>query len=288
MSRILLLFFLAISSVSFSINPLVPQTGKSVPGNKDSLNKSVKNTKIFYDTSSIFTKNWDVNITFVYANNFQDTKNTIHLIDSLHPAYAFPVEKKTTSGFGGRHGGVHKGIDIPLIVGDAVVAAFDGKVRYAKFNSGGFGNLVIIRHANGLETYYAHLSRLKVKPNQVVKAGDIIGLGGSTGKSYSPHLHFEMRYCDVAFDPEKVFDTENYCLRNENLAVAGLTQKTTNKPKSVAPRDPMAKGNGYAIQSGDTLSKIAARNGTTIDQLCALNNLKRNSILQIGQKIRIN
>ena len=242
---------------------------------------------MFYDTSAIFKEDWKVNITFSYAKNEFNEKSIVYFTDSIH-SYAFPVEKKTTSGFGRRHGSFHKGIDIPIKTGEAIVAAFDGKVRYATYNSGGFGNLVIIRHANGLETYYAHLSRLKVKANQIVKAGDVIGLGGSTGRSYSPHLHFEMRYHDVAFDPEKVFDTENYCLRNENSVVADLMLKSNYKYKAPINHDHLAEGSVYSIKSGDTLSKIAARNGKTVEQLCDLNGLSRSSVLQIGQRIRVN
>ncbi|MDX2362655.1 MAG: peptidoglycan DD-metalloendopeptidase family protein [Crocinitomicaceae bacterium] len=249
-------------------------------------NESAETPVSFYDTSSIFTENWQVNITFSYANQSFDNNTVIPLVDSIH-GYAFPVEKVTTSGFGHRHGRPHKGIDIPLKTGENVVAAFDGKVRYAHYNNGGFGNLVIIRHANGLETYYAHLSKLKVKPNQVVRAGEVIGLGGSTGRSYSPHLHFEVRYHDVAFNPEQIFDTELYCLREENATVADLMQKHIHKPRPLT-EDFLAEGTAYSIESGDTLSRIAARSGTTVEKLCALNGLNRSSVLQIGQKIRVN
>jgi len=287
MKSISTFLFISLFSFAFGSVELTPQVVEKASSDKDSLEKETVSKQSFYDTSSIFTKDWKVNITFSYAKNGFDEKNVVYFTDSIH-SYAFPVEKKTTSGFGRRHGSYHKGIDIPIKTGEAIVAAFDGKVRYATYNGGGFGNLVIIRHANGLETYYAHLSRLKVKANQIVKAGDVIGLGGSTGRSYSPHLHFEMRYHDVAFDPEKVFDTENYCLRNENAVVADLMLKSNYKPKAPINHDHLAEGSAYSIRSGDTLSKIAARNGTTVEQLCDLNGLSRGSVLQIGQRIRVN
>ena len=239
-----------------------------------------------YDTSAVFTENCKENVTFAYDADNYNRKKKIMFVDSLS-GYAFPIEKETTSGFGRRHGSYHKGIDIPIVTGEKIVAAFDGKIRYATYNSGGFGNLVIIRHKNGLETYYAHLSRIKVKVNQIVKAGDVIGLGGSTGRSYSPHLHFEMRYHDVAFNPMNVFDTESYCLKSEQLSIGELM---LNGPSRSRPYTPVASGEGtiYAIQSGDTLSKIAARNGTTVEKLCAINGLDRDDILRIGQKIRVN
>lgn len=287
MKSIVTFLFISIFGMASAITETSAQAVDKGTGKKDSLNKEIDNANIFYDTSSIFTEEWKVNVTFSYANDGGGTRNTINFVDSIH-SYAFPIEKKTTSGFGRRHGSYHKGIDIPLKTGESIVAAFDGKVRYAKYNSGGFGNLIIIRHTNGLETYYAHLSRLKVKVNQVVKAGDLIGLGGCTGKSYSPHLHFEIRYRDVAFDPDKVFDTENFCLRNEKAVVADLLIKNNSKPKQHIHQDHLASGTVYSISSGDTLSKIAARNGTSIEELCELNGLNRNSILQIGQRIRIN
>lgn len=241
----------------------------------------------FYDTSSVFTEDWIINQTFSYSNKKYDVTKGLALVDSIH-SYAFPIEKKTSSPFGRRHSSYHKGIDIPLKTGEGIVAAFDGKVRYAKYNGGGFGNLVIIRHINGLETYYAHLSKLKVKPNQIVKAGELIGLGGSTGRSYSPHLHFEVRYRDKALNPEKIFDTEAYCLRNDETLVGELMQNSRARKHHHIDEEFLAKGTVYSIKSGDTLSKIAARSGTTVSELCTLNGLSRSSVLQIGQRIRVN
>ena len=203
-------FFLSLFSSS-----VFAETGnldeKGIPEEGDSLSddgSSIVETT-FYDTASIYTEDWNNNVTFWYPQfNYSDS-SILKLTDSTF-SYAFPVEKETTSGFGRRHSSQHKGIDIPLKTGDPVVSAFDGKVRYAKYNSGGFGYLVIVRHVNGLETYYAHLSKIKVKPNQVIKAGELLGLGGSTGRSYSPHLHFEVRYNHHAFNPEKIFDLENF------------------------------------------------------------------------------
>src|SRR5690606_7989624 len=153
--------------------------------------------------------------------------------------------------------------------------------------NGGFGNLIIIRHVNGLETYYAHLSRIKVKPNQIVKAGQVIGLGGNTGRSYGAHLHFEVRYQDKPLNPEMVFDTEGFCLREDVAMVGQLTQKKTVSHRSNEHFD-IASTNIYRIEKGDTLSKIAQKTGKSIDELCDLNGLSRSSILQIGQKIRVN
>jgi len=279
------LLFVSFTSMVYSNDLSVGAIAISATG-EDSLN--YKNSEqLFYDTSSIYTKDWKVNITFSYVSKEYTASNRIFLIDSIH-SWAFPIDKKTTSGFGKRHGSFHKGIDIPLRTGDGIVAAFDGKVRYATYNSGGFGNLVIIRHVNGLETYYAHLSKIKVKPNQIVKAGELIGLGGSTGRSYGPHLHFETRFRDKAFNPANIFNTKDFCLERNDAMIGELIQNRnytrSKKPYGVN----LAEGTIYSIRPGDTLSKIANRNGTTVLKLCALNKVEKSTILQIGQKIRVN
>ncbi len=259
----------------------------------------------FFDTASIYVEDWNNNVTFRYPEAGFSPKGIVPLVDTIF-GYAFPVESETTSGFGGRRR--HKGIDIPIQTGDEIVAAFGGKVRYAKWNSGGFGNLVIIRHPNGMETYYAHLSKLKVKPNQVVQAGELIGLGGSTGRSYSPHLHFEVRYGHVPFDPKHIFDLENYCLKTDSIDLAEVISNgrgqvcrdhfeisdaghdhdhgTAKEQKTTTPAAP-ADAKYYAVRSGDTLSKIGAKHGRSVDALCRMNGLTKTSILQIGQRIRV-
>jgi hypothetical protein len=152
---------------------------------------------------------------------------------------------------------------------------------------------VIVRHVNGLETYYAHLSKLKVKPNQVVKAGELIGLGGSTGRSYSPHLHFEVRYNHHAFDPEKIFDLENFCLKQEEAMVCDLFSKSRGSNKEHAHEKTeistanLKTGTVYSIKSGDSLGKIARKYGTSVSTLCRLNGISQNTVLQIGQKIQV-
>lgn len=274
LQKVISLCFITVASVSFSNETPI-----------DSIKKMS-----FYDTSSIYTNDWKVNITFAYNDKSYKASQTIKFTDSIH-SYSFPIEKKMTSPFGKRGRSFHKGVDIPLHTGEKIVAAFDGKVRYATYNNGGFGRLVIIRHTNGLETYYAHLSKIKVKPNQIVKAGEVIGLGGSTGRSYSPHLHFEVRFRDKPINPENIFDVHDFCLLNEEAMVGELILKNGHKHHIHTPtlsKEFLAKGTVYSIKSGDTLSKIAARNGTSIDALCSLNGMDRNSILQIGQKIRVN
>ena len=221
------------------------------------------------------------------------------LVDSTH-GFCIPHPGKVVSTFKWRKNRPHKGVDIHLDMGDAVYAAFDGIVRVALPTrmTGGYGNVVVIRHANGLETYYGHLSKHLVKSGDVVRAGEMIGLGGSTGRSTGPHLHFETRYKGQAFDPERIFDFENGTLRSdvftwkkhyininshygqsdkESIAAASKPTPTASKSTSTY----------YKVKKGDTLSKIAQRNGTTVKKLCKLNGIKETKPLQIGQKLRV-
>lgn len=129
----------------------------------------------------------------------------LQLIDRYGDFHA-PAIGKVFSKYGTRGRRRHQGVDIPLSVGEPIYAAFNGKVRYARYNTGGYGNLVIIRHENGLETWYAHLTRCNVAQDDYVTAGTVIGFCGNTGRSRGAHLHFEMRYCDQAFGPEHLID----------------------------------------------------------------------------------
>mgnify|MGYP002869870519 FL=1 len=166
---------------------------------------------------SLNTDHWDTEVIHVIGidvNTIPDPLD-LPLIDSVH-GYCIPHPGPITSRFKYRGRHPHKGIDIGLTSGDAVYAAFDGVVRIAMPTrmSGGYGNVVVIRHVNGLETYYGHLSKYVVKPEDIVRAGELIGYGGSTGRSTGPHLHFETRYLGQAFDPERIFDFESGTLRD--------------------------------------------------------------------------
>lgn len=132
--------------------------------------------------------------------------------------FCFPIKNVKTSSYGWRWGRPHTGIDLALKTGDSVYAAFDGVVRLSKYN-GGYGNCVVIRHYNSLETLYGHLSKLLVKVGQKVKAGEVIGLGGSTGHSTGPHLHFECRLMYACFDPEWIFDLETFSIKTSFVSI---------------------------------------------------------------------
>ncbi|MCL2289718.1 MAG: peptidoglycan DD-metalloendopeptidase family protein [Bacteroidetes bacterium] len=205
--------------------------------------------------------------------------------------YVHPAKHKATSMYGvkRRRGRTHWGIDIPFPEGTPVVAAFNGIVRVSTFNNGGYGNLVVIRHDNNLETYYAHLSRRWVNPGQVVKAGDTIGLGGNTGRSRGSHLHFETRYLGTHFNPARIIDFQNHKLTCDTLYIGGKVIKTN--ADAVVSNVLGGPDEGTApvyitVRKGDTLGHLARKHRTTIDRIKRLNNM-RSDFLREGQRLRI-
>ena len=247
---------------------------------------------LIQDTSFNFKTAWKNDVTITYNENPVDQlKDTLWLcvLDSVHNVAVMPVKNASiTSHFGIRRGRNHNGTDLDLETGDTVYAAFDGMIRYAKYHRGGFGNLIIVRHFNGLETYYAHLSKLLVKPNTPIKAGDPIGLGGNTGRSTGSHLHFEVRFYDQPIDPELIFDFKKYHIKSENLFVhSGVFEHSRSSRSGASTGGTEAGQKYYRVRSGDTLSAIAARHHTTVSRLCKLNHIKSTSILRIGQSIRL-
>ncbi len=159
-------------------------------------------------TDPVYLECWYNDITFVYEKIKTADLPEVTTIPMLGPDETFTATwyGKLSSGYKWRWGRQHHGVDLPLKIGDSVYAAFDGVVRYAQWNKSGYGNCVIIRHRNGLETLYAHLSKIEVSPNQYVSSGEPIALGGNTGRSFGAHLHFEIRYKDFSIDPESIVD----------------------------------------------------------------------------------
>ena len=151
-------------------------------------------------------------------------------------------------------------------------------VRIAKYDPT-YGRVVVIRHQNGLETLYAHLSKFKVKVGDYVQAGDVIALGGNTGRSTGPHLHFEVRYLGEPINPNDIIDFQNGILKMDQLNLSG---------ENFAYLKEIRKRKYYRVRSGDSLSRIGYRKGVSITKLCRLNRISRTSVLQIGQRIRYN
>ena len=173
----------------------------------------------------------------------------------------------------------HYGLDIKVYVGDTIRAAFDGKVRVVK-NQGrrGYGKYLVIRHDNGLETVYGHLSKQLVKEDQLVRAGEAIALGGNTGRSTGSHLHFETRFLGIPLNPALMFDFEKQDIVADTY--------TFHKNKGNSSKGSSAKGLFYKVKRGDTLSKIARKQGTTVSQLCRLNRITSRTVLRPGQVLR--
>ena len=201
-----------------------------------------------------------------------------------------PWTARPSSHFGPRWRRFHYGLDLALPTGEPIYAAFDGVVRISKDNRT-YGKLVIIHHNNGLETYYAHMSKRLVSAGQTVKSGDVIGLCGNTGRSRGSHLHFEVRYMGNAINPENVLDCSTHDLISDDLRLTSSSfrkeAKNNRRNYSGGSSSGAAGGEWYRVRNGDTLEKIARRNGTTIAQLCKLNNISRNKTIYAGQRLRV-
>ena len=238
--------------------------------------------------------------------------------------YCMPTPSRViTSQFGPRWGRQHKGLDIKVYIGDTIRAAFSGKIRVVRYEAKGYGNYVVIRHNNGLETIYGHLSKHLVRENQTVRAGDPIGLGGNTGRSTGSHLHFETRLCGVALNPALFFDFRNqdvtgdyYVFRRSTMdresakATAARGQKvssytkeevyggkrntTTSAPIAVvteaaapAPR-PANRPTGikhHQVEAGETIYSIARKYDMPVEKLQQINGLGSSTRLRTGQMI---
>lgn len=202
----------------------------------------------------------------------------------------------------------HYGTDIKVYIGDTIRAAFSGKVRVVKDQGyrKGYGKYVIIRHPNGLETVYGHMSKQLVTEDQTVKAGDPIGLGGNTGRSTGPHLHFETRLLGQFINPELLFCFEAADIRGDYYVFRsnGRSQlMATHELNSVSNEEALAKAEEsrafqqermnrenrsrvYKVRKGDTLGAIARKHGITVDRLCRLNNISRTKTLHPGQILK--
>ena len=193
-----------------------------------------------------------------------------------------PVPGLITSDFGPRRYRYHYGTDLRINIGDSVRSAFDGKVRIIDYEARGYGHYVVIRHNNGLETVYAHLSQVLVSLDQNVKGGELIALGGNTGRSTGPHLHFEMRYLGNALNPASIVNFYTGKVHNDTYQI---TKRKSFYYQHEVRKQASAKY--YKVRKGDTLGHIALRNGTSVKAICRLNKIKTNTKLQPGQRIRI-
>lgn len=193
-------------------------------------------------------------------------------------SYVPPTEGYVTSPFGPRKRRFHYGIDLKVQVGDTIRAAFDGKVRVEEYERKGYGYYLVLRHNNGLETVYAHLSDFLVHSDEMVKAGQPIALGGSTGRSTGSHLHFETRFLGMAINPASIFDFQNCEPLNDTFVFT--------KAKSLANKYQDGSFAYHRVKAGETLGKIAEKYGMSINALCRLNNIKTTAKLRVGSTLR--
>lgn len=255
----------------------------------------------------IYTEGW--NSKTINCYNGVDVPQTA-VIDVSKFCMPHPGYITSPYGYRKRFRRQHKGVDLKLNIGDTVRAAFDGRVRITNFERRGYGYYVVLRHTNDLETVYGHLSKFLVEPDQYVKAGDPIALGGNTGRSTGPHLHFETRYMGYAINPTAIFDFPNQTVYDDKFTFDKRTYQNGSRYDAKANAEyaneyrkehPIVYSNKktsgtstsssgakyYTVKSGDTLGKIASRNGTTVKKLCALNGISATATLRLKQRLRI-
>ena len=212
-----------------------------------------------------------------YGTMFDSIKDDVHIPMA---GFVLPAPGYVTSGFGWRRNRMHKGTDLKVQVGDSIRSAWGGQVRIVGWDPRGYGYFVVVRHDNGLETVYGHLSRPLVDEYEMVPAGYVLGLGGNTGRSTGSHLHWEIRYLGEAMNPATFINFETGKLRNADEYVIGIKAMKQARAEAAARKY-------HKVRQGDTLSGIAKRYGTTVKKLCALNGIKESKVLQIGMKIRV-
>lgn len=262
--------------------------------NKFDFSKAVLKTDI--SALDIKSQYWDTDVFNPYKGF--DIKFPIKL-DFADSSYASPMTgtKVVTSHYGWRKGRPHQGIDIDLVTGDSVFAMLDGIVRFVNYNSG-HGKTIVVRHFNGLETVYAHLSKYAVKVNDTVTHGQFLGNGGATGNARGSHLHLRVNYKGVAINPEYVFDfNDDNKIRSQEIWVTKEwatpyfhSSKKQSELELLVTEDQAIESlkkekTIYIVKRGDTLSGISSKKNIPIKAICELNNIKKTSVLRIGQKL---
>lgn len=207
-----------------------------------------------------------------YVNNYDNVKLPDSVIISMK-GYCMPTDSTYITdkyGYRPRRGRQHMGLDIRIRIGDTIRAAFDGKVRISRYERRGYGHYLVIRHPNGLETVYGHLSKKLVEEDDIVHAGDPIALGGNTGRSTGPHLHFETRILGNPINPALMFD-----FPHQRAVTDFYVYQKNTRPVY------------YKVRSGDTLSGIALKNETSVSNICKLNGFTTKTVIKPGQTLRV-
>lgn len=230
---------------------------------------------------------WDIRNVNPYRMDGRQIKEAIplRLIDEARNRLSkMPLESTpVTSDFGYRGYRWHYGTDLDLDTGDSVTAAFDGVVRIAAWDGGGYGNYVVVRHYNGLETLYGHFSKTLVNVGQFVKAGQLLGKGGSTGRSSGPHLHFEVRYQGNPLDPERLYDFPEYKLMHSDFTITAALFNYYNSARKYTPRRTVY----HTVRRGEVLGSIARKYHTSVTQLARLNRITARTTIRAGRRLRV-
>jgi len=227
----------------------------------------------------------------IYAFGSYDSKdfNTLSQFNQTPRYYSYsqyefyrPVPGVITSRFGYRpqFGRMHHGVDLRLDIGDTVRAAMTGRVIRIACDHDGYGNYVVMAHSNGMETIYAHLHHAIVVPGDYIEIGQPVGIGGNTGNSTGPHLHFETKVEGVAVDPTLIFDFNGHYryVRNRDMQANPDASKSS---KSISGR------RTYVVRQGDTAKSVARRAGISVLRLCQLNMIKDSDPLQVGRMLKL-
>ncbi len=304
-----------LSLIAIATLASLPMAGQDLLASQAPIDRKMKAVDSLMMQQLIMNEVWEAPAADLYSEWSNDyTHVPANLPDSFRidlRDFCMPTTSRViTSNFGARWGRQHKGLDIKVYIGDTIRAAFSGKVRIVRYEPRGYGKYVVIRHPNGLETYYGHMSKQLVSENQEVRAGDVIGLGGNTGRSTGSHLHFETRLGGVALNPALMFD-----FRNQDVVADEWTfhRSTYNRESSQATR---LRGTGgiyrggdglnyaevpgsdrqqasanvryHKVKRGETLSAIARKHHTSVKALCSLNRIKKNVKLRPGQILKYN
>lgn len=244
-----------------------------------------------------------------YVNMYGSLKNAPDSFIVDLDNFTMPVDGRMTSNFGRRGSRrYHYGIDIKAQTGDTIYAAFDGKIRVKRYEGSGYGYYLVVRHLNGLETVYGHLSKFLVEENDFVESGQAIGLAGNTGRSFGSHLHFETRFLGKPINPNFIIDFPSKTVHQEEYLVTNSSyRKTNNSSRSVLATSSPDKSSTavrtntvestnkfvsgeaqyHRIQKGDTLGAISRKYGTSVNNICKLNNINSRTVLRVGKSIRI-
>ena len=310
--KIKIFAFLAVATLS-----AIPVTAQDLLARQAPIDRKMKAVDSVALQQLIYTENYDSPAEDLYedwSNKYAHRETA--LPDSFRISlrdFCMPTTSRVlTSNFGARWGRQHKGLDIKVYIGDTIRAAFSGKVRIVRYEGRGYGKYVVIRHYNGLETIYGHMSKQLVTEDQEVRAGDPIGLGGNTGRSTGSHLHFETRLCGVALNPALMFDFRNqdvvddYYMFHKNTyqkesavatrlrGVGGMSfgADAGDEEADMAAVAPAAsytqESHFHKVKKGETIYSIARKRGTTVDAILKLNHLKKTSRLMPGQILKYN